>query len=375
MKLSIYLLFLFLAGCVGREPGSFTLRGRMEGMTDGTVKVYTYPPSNLLLDSCKVEDGKYFLTGKLEDAQLGMLFFETQEETREGFLPMIRIFLEPADLKVYSEMNDVKRTFKVEGGTLNEQLVACEQYLKSLPEYEKATELSNRIQQAFHVADMATVRCLSVVRDSLYMDMLGRLFEWKEDAARNPAVAYLCRQYSAALSGTQVREITGRFAPEFRSSYYVSQMVKYASQDLHLQPGQPFPDFRVSAPDGRPYSLADFQGKYVFVEFSASWCGWCKKEIPYIRKAYEHLKNRNVVFITMMMDTDRNQWISDIEKEHITWLCLSDLQGIKKSPMTKAYNLSGLPDSFVVDPQGKIMKRDLRGDEVLDYLSSLVDKQ
>ncbi len=77
----------------------------------------------------------------------------------------------------------------------------------------------------------------------------------------------------------------------------------------------------------------------------------------------------------MMMDTDRARWLKDIEKEKITWFCFSDLQGMKKSPMANAYNLSGLPDSFVVDPQGKIVKRNLRGNEVLDFLSSLVEKK
>ena len=133
-----------------------------------------------------------------------------------------------------------------------------------------------------------------------------------------------------------------------------------------------FPDFQVFDTLGKTYTLADFKGKYLFVEFSASWCGWCKKEIPHIRKAYEQLKDRNIVFITMMMDTEREQWIRDMKREEIGWLCLTDLKGMKKSPLVDAYNLRGLPDSFVVDPEGYIIRRDLRGGEVLDYLSEVV---
>jgi len=91
-----------------------------------------------------------------------------------------------------------------------------------------------------------------------------------------------------------------------------------------------------------------------------------------IRKAYEQLKDRNIVFITMMMDTEREQWIRDMKREEIGWLCLTDLKGMKKSPLVDAYNLRGLPDSFVVDPEGYIIRRDLRGGEVLDYLSEVV---
>lgn len=376
MKIIILCLlcgFLCL-GCADMEEGSFTITGQMKGLSDGMVRLYTYPPSNLLLDSCRIKDGKYYLKGKIEEAQLCLLYFESRTGQQESFMPMVRFFISPGDLKMYSELQDVKGTFRVENCPLNDDLEACEKYLKGLPEYKHAMELTDDIQLAFHRSDMGTVRTLSGLRDSLFLSLIDRLFLWKEDAPHNQAVAYLCSQYAAPLSGEQLRKITDRFDPAFRTSYYVSQMIASASRETQLQPGKPFPDFKVCDPEGNSYTLADFQGKYLFVEFSASWCGWCKKEIPFIRRAYEKLGDKNIAFITMMMDTDRAQWLKDIEKEKITWFCFSDLQGMKKSPMASAYNLSGLPDSFVVDPQGKIVKRNLRGNEVLDFLSSLVEK-
>ena len=91
-----------------------------------------------------------------------------------------------------------------------------------------------------------------------------------------------------------------------------------------------------------------------------------------IRKAYEQLKDRNIVFITMMMDTEREQWIRDMKREEIGWLCLTDLKVMKKRPLVDAYNLRGMPVSVVVDPEGDIIRRELRGGEVLDYLSEVV---
>ncbi len=377
MKIIILCLlcgFLCL-GCADKEEGSFTITGQMKGLSDGMVRLYTYPPSNLLLDSCRIKDGKYYLKGKIEEAQLCLLYFESRAVQQESFMPMVRFFLSPGDLKMYSELQDVKGTFRVENCPLNDDLEACEKYLKGLPEYKHAMELTDDIQLAFHRSDMETVRTLSGLRDSLFLGLIDRLFLWKEDAPRNQVVAYLCSQYAAPLSGEQLWDVTDRFEPAFRTSYYVSQMVAAASRETQLQPGKPFPDFKACNSEGHSYTLADFRGKYLFVEFSASWCGWCKKEIPFIRKAYEKLRDKNIVFITMMMDTDRARWLKDIEKEKITWFCFSDLQGMKKSPMANAYNLSGLPDSFVVDPQGKIVKRNLRGNEVLDFLSSLVEKK
>lgn len=359
-------------GCENRESGIITIMGEIKGLPEGWVRLYTCPPSNLLLDSCEIREGKYKLKGKLDDPQLGMLFFDVKPEYQPNFMPMVRLFLQPTIMKVYSEREDMKGSLKVENAPLNEQLIACEQFLKNLPEYKQATVLTDSIQLAFYKADMVKVRSMSVVRDSLYQVLIDRVFEKEPEASHSEVVAYLASQYSSPMSGDRVERIVERFDSSFRNSYYVAQMKQFAENDRLLTAGKVFPDFQVFDTLGKTYTLADFKGKYLFVEFSASWCGWCKKEIPHIRKAYEQLKDRNIVFITMMMDTEREQWIRDMKREEIGWLCLTDLKGMKKSPLVDAYNLRGLPDSFVVDPEGYIIRRDLRGGEVLDYLSEVV---
>ena len=359
-------------GCENREPGIITIMGEIKGLPEGWVRLYTCPPSNLLLDSCEIREGKYKLKGKLDDPQLGMLFFDVKPEYQPNFMPMVRLFLQPTIMKVYSEREDMKGSLKVENAPLNEQLIDCEQFLKSFPEYNQANVLTDSIQLAFYKADMVKVRSMSVVRDSLYQVLIDRVFEKEPEASHSEVVAYLASQYSSPMSGDRVERIVERFDSSFRNSYYVAQMKQFAENDRLLTAGKVFPDFQVFDTLGKTYTLADFKGKYLFVEFSASWCGWCKKEIPHIRKAYEQLKDRNIVFITMMMDTEREQWIRDMKREEIGWLCLTDLKGMKKSPLVDAYNLRGLPDSFVVDPEGYIIRRDIRGGEVLDYLSEVV---
>ena len=316
-------------GCENREPGIITIMGEIKGLPEGWVRLYTCPPSNLLLDSCEIREGKYKLKGKLDDPQLGMLFFDVKPEYQPNFMPMVRLFLQPTIMKVYSEREDMKGSLKVENAPLNEQLIACEQFLKSLPEYKQATVLTDSIQLAFYKADMVKVRSMSVVRDSLYQVLIDRVFEKEPEASHSEVVAYLASQYSSPMSGDRVERIVERFDSSFRNSYYVAQMKQFAENDRLLTAGKVFPDFQVFDTLGKTYTLADFKGKYLFVEFSASWCGWCKKEIPHIRKAYEQLKDRNIVFITMMMDTEREQWIRDMKREEIGWLCLTDLKGIK----------------------------------------------
>ena len=191
---------------------------------------------------------------------------------------MVRLFLQPTIMKVYSEREDMKGSLKVENAPLNEQLIACEQFLKSLPEYKQATVLTDSIQLAFYKADMVKVRSMSVVRDSLYQVLIDRVFEKEPEASHSEVVAYLASQYSSPMSGDRVERIVERFDSSFRNSYYVAQMKQFAENDRLLTAGKVFPDFQVFDTLGKTYTLADFKGKYLFVEFSASWCGWCKKK-------------------------------------------------------------------------------------------------
>jgi len=109
-----------------------------------------------------------------------------------------------------------------------------------------------------------------------------------------------------------------------------------------VRPGMPAADFKVFDREGKEYTLASFKGKYIFLEFSASWCSWCKKEIPSIRQAYERFKD-SVVFITIHLDDNRDKWLKDLETHAVPWYCLTDLKAWK-SPVAKAYNIAGCTD-------------------------------
>ncbi len=360
-----------LVACKNREAGSFTITGEMKGLPEGMVKLYTNPPSNLLLDSCEIKDGKYFLKGSIAQPQSGLLFFDMKPKYQTLGSSMVAIFIEPGDMKVYSELKNAKKTLKITSAPINEAIEKYDGYLNSLKEKKQVTELNGKIQVAFTGARMDEVRVLSRQRDSLQMVLIDALFAYDKKVPSSPAAAYLVSQLATPLDVAARGKILEKFDGTLTDSYYLNGMRESVEREKALQPGMPFPDFRVFDKEGKEYTLADFRGKYLFVEFSASWCGWCKKEIPFIRKAYHALKDKNIVFVTLMMDDKKDAWLHEIEAFDIEWLSLSDLKGMRNSPLTKAYNLGGIPDSFVIDPEGRIVCRDLRGDEVLQKLSAL----
>ena len=143
--LLVSLLCLFCA-CKEREHDRFTISGEMKGLPKGVVKLYTNPPGNVLLDSCEVKDGKYFLEGKITEPQAGLLFFDMEPQYQRLGASMVAIFIEPEDMKVYSELDEVKKTLKITSAPINEDIHRYNVYLKSLPEKQLVAEFNGKIQ-------------------------------------------------------------------------------------------------------------------------------------------------------------------------------------------------------------------------------------
>jgi thiol-disulfide isomerase/thioredoxin len=126
-------------------------------------------------------------------------------------------------------------------------------------------------------------------------------------------------------------------------------------------------------PDGTPLALADLRGKFVLVDFWASWCGPCRVENRNYVGLYQKYRARGFEIFAVSVDQNGAAWKAGIAKDQATWRHISDLTGWK-SPLTAAYNVAALPASFLLDPSGKIVGKDLRGPALAARLEVLLSK-
>lgn len=124
--------------------------------------------------------------------------------------------------------------------------------------------------------------------------------------------------------------------------------------------GVPAPDFSSTTIDGNTLKLSDYRGKYVFIDFWASWCGPCRGENPNVVEAYKKYSGKNIVFIGVSLDTDKDKWAAAIQKDNLTWKHVSDLKGWS-SAIAQLYNVQSIPANFLIDPHGNIVAQNLRG--------------
>jgi peroxiredoxin len=140
--------------------------------------------------------------------------------------------------------------------------------------------------------------------------------------------------------------------------------VKVLQEELdkakRLLPGAEAPDFAQNTTDDKSLKLSDLRGKYVLIDFWASWCGPCRRENPNVVRMYQEYKDKGFEILGVSLDQAKPNWLQAIQEDQLTWKHVSDLKGWKNE-VAALYEVTGIPKTFLIDPQGKIIASDLRG--------------
>jgi peroxiredoxin len=130
-------------------------------------------------------------------------------------------------------------------------------------------------------------------------------------------------------------------------------------------------EFTQNDEKGNPVSLSQFRGKYVLVDFWASWCKPCRLENPNVVKTFNRFKNKNFTVLGVSLDQAKEPWLKAIDLDKLTWTHVSDLQ-FWNNAVAQLYHVQSIPQNFLVDPAGKIVAKDLRGEDLDRKLCELL---
>lgn len=215
---------------------------------------------------------------------------------------------------------------------------------------------------------------------SLYRDMdeyndeeqMRREIEFVKSHPKSIVSANILAVYATTWGKEQTQELYEGFSPEIKNTAYGKEVLRYLELSRDLDIGDQYVDLEIPDPDDHRLKLSDHTGKVTLIEFWASWCGPCRKENPNLVKTYQEYHPKGFEIYAISLDKKKENWLQAIDQDGLTWTHVSDLKG-GDADAVLIYNVNAIPDNFLVDENGVIVARGLRGKELEKKLALLMD--
>ena len=346
-----------LAACSGNQ--GYTVTGTVDGAADGEV-VYLQQTQGrqwVKLDSAVIKNGQFTLEGRQDTAKVCYLTYKGQSEEGRG----MDFFLENGEIKVQLAENSKSAT-----GTPNNDIYqAIRQQLTELNKQASA------IYEAMGDSTLTDEQREAKVKDldALEAQMAEATTNGISQNITNAVGIYLLKNNYYSMSVEELEPIVAQI-PAALTDEGIASIKDKVEKLKATAVGQKFTDFEMQAPDGKAVKLSDYvgKGKVVLVDFWASWCGPCRREMPNLVEAYKKYRNKGFEIVGVSLDRDAEAWKNGIEKLDITWPQMSDLK-YWDCEGAKLYAVSSIPHTVLIDGEGIILARGLHGEELQEQIA------
>jgi peroxiredoxin len=374
----LYISLLLPAVGLAQTPDAFTINARLNNVNQ-PYKAYLGYMFNgqKMLDSATLVNGSFNFNGKIGAPTSALMVVDRKGKGFSGFNKtddVLNFYVEKGT--IYIAGADSISNAQITGSAINddnEQLTA-----QLTPVYAKAQRLYAEAQAA--PADQQS----SPVFQNTMQDKFKAVQKEREATLKN----FIATHPNSYLSLMAISSMGGPSAdvnmiePLYNS---LSQKLKDSEAGLQLKQsfvalkataiGSAAPDFTQNDENGKPVKLSSFKGKYVLLDFWASWCGPCRQENPNVVRIFNKYKTKNFTVLGVSLDKPEGKaaWLNAIKADGLTWTHVSDLKYWNNAAAT-LYFVDSIPQNFLIDPQGKIVAKNLRGADLESKLIELMGK-
>jgi len=346
-----------------QNQNTFTLTGKFaNNEQDGKIVYLHNPDSTNVIDSTKVEKDKFVFKGVAKETPV-VRFVSVDESVmpatfivEKGKIEMIfDTVLKPAVKG--TPMNDQYQQFETARASIFEKMQSFWEKYKDVnftsEQFQEYKDESKRIQD----------------------EIENIVYEFVKPNITNPIGQYFLIDNRFYLKDSQLKELISLATPDFKNSEIVQNLEKRIEKREATAAGKQFTDVKGLNFDGKEVKLSDYagKGKVVLVDFWASWCGPCVREIPNVITVYQKYKNKGFEIVGISLDEKKEDWKKATDNLKITWPQFSNLKGWEEDGAV-AYGVNSIPHTVLIDKDGVILERGLRGDALKFKLEELFGK-
>ncbi len=354
------------------EVEKVTLEGNIKGL--GNEELILLNADRTEITRTKTENDHFKITADLETGDLRYYSLYAPSVGPLGpsmSIPTISFFVDAPQITVIAELKEKQmKLLKLKGSPGSKEY---DRIVRSLPTSKQAEEVYENYNQAFHEYNMVSqtsenmekLKAASKALDEWQVQRRQEIFDLLPRYKGSMPFAVLISSYFNGENADEAEKVWEQFDTSIRHCYALKKMEGLILRTKKCAVGQQAPDFELVTPEGKRVKLSDLRGKYVLVDFWASWCGPCRKEIPNIKKVHSEFQAKGLEVVGVSIDKSEKPWRKALQEEQMEYLQLLDSENMT----SKLYNYNGIPFLILISPEGIILNKGLRGEMIRKTIS------